>query len=366
MSADRIAEYRFADVSARRAPRLVGMLAPMVNPLDDTRIDRLRHQGIDIRPIGLSQAGRPLYGCSIGAANLPLISVVAGAHPDEPAGPLAALALLQHWHQNGLAKRVRLAVVPQLDVDGTVAQTAWLTPWSGHVDLLRYAEHALRRPLGEDREFGWPGAPWGGQVLPECAAASAFLDQQGPAIGHLSLHGMGIAAGAWYLLDDTALRHAGLWRDLRRIATERHLPLHDSPRHGDKGFRRVGRGFCTTPSGIQMRRWALTTGRPAEAAAVAYGSMDAARARARAAARPAPLCAVSEFPLALAPTADGAGPGSWRQHLAAAVLADKPQAAIQNLLQDTGLRPVPLLDQVTGMVAMVHAVARAALRAHEA
>lgn len=335
---------------------------PLTDTLDNARLAALGAAGARVERIGASAAGRPLYAYTLGNPALPLVSMVAGAHPDEPAGPLAALALAAGWAASDLHQLVRLAVVPQLDGDGCRDQRAWLVDVVEHPDLLAYARHRQRRLLGADREFAWPGAPWGGQVLPENAAAAAFFTEQGPARAHLSLHGMGCAGGAWFLLDEAALRDQALWHDLRRIAAERHLGLHDSPRHGAKGFRRSGRGFCTCPSGPAMRRWALAAGRRHEAAVVAYSSMDHARLLARRAGRPAPLCAVSEFPLFISAHADGAPPAHLRAELAALPLADDPAAACSALLARYGIRSVPLSEQVSGMVAMTHAVIRAALR----
>jgi len=331
---------------------------PLLGAVDQQRLDELRTAGVRVDAIGRSPAGRPLHGCLIGAAHLPLVSIVAGAHPDEPAGPLAALELLRAYADGPLAGRVRLAVVPIIDVDGSHAQRGWLDPWHGAVELPRYLEHRLRRQPGADREFGWPGAPWGGTVLPECRSAAEFLDAAGPAVAHLSLHGMFVAQGIWFLLDRLALRDAELWRDCRRIAADSGLGLHEFHRYGDKGFRRVGHGFCTTPSGPLMRRFFLAAGDREQADGFGYGSMDAARARARAAGAPPPLCAVSEFPLLRVPP-ELRDP---RAELEACAAAPDPAAALNGFLDQEGVWPVPLGTQVDGMLAMSHAVVEAALR----
>ena len=335
------------------------MLAPIT---DDTWASSLPAH-CTITAIGTSAEGRPLRGVTCGPATLPLVSIVAGAHPDEPAGPVAALQLLHTWHHHPLATSVRLAVVPVMDVDGIQAQRHWLTPWNGAVDLERYLQHRLRRLPGEDREFAWPGAPWGGTVLPECAAAAHFLDAQGPAIAHLSLHGMFAARGPWYLLDRLALRDHQLWQDLRTIASNHHLPLHEFFRHGDKGFRRCGRGFCTTPSGPAMRRHFLSLDDSATANGFGFGSMDAAQARARCYGAPPPLIGISEFPLLLLPDADPAAMAQSRQTITTLVASgDYHQAAAQ--YHQAGCIPLSLDTQVAGMQAMTEAVIRAALRRH--
>lgn len=331
----------------------------MPTPVTDAIAAMDLPEGCRSEKIGASAAGHPLLGVTIGDPGLPLVSIVAGAHPDEPAGPLAALELLTRWREFDLP--VRLAVVPMIDIDGTVAQRAWLEPWDGAIDLTRYLEHRIRRLPGDDREFAWPGAPWGGTVLPECAAAATFLDAQGPAIAHLTLHGMFAAQGPWYLLDRPALEDPQLWLDLRAAADAAGLPLHEFHRYGDKGFRRVGRGFCTTPSGPAMRRHFLALGDRTTADGFGYGSMDAARARARAAGAGEPIIAISEFPLLQLPEGDPEVIRSARQH-AERLVADGRFDEAAALMLDAGCRPVPMADQVNGMVAMVRAVIRSALR----
>ena len=128
-------------------------MQPLTDSLDAARIADLEQLGAEVREIGRSTGGRPLHGVCIGDPAAPLVSIVAGAHPDEPAGPLAALELLTGWAETELAWQVRLAVIPLLDPDGVVAQKPWLENWEEHVDLPRYLMHRLRREPGDDREF---------------------------------------------------------------------------------------------------------------------------------------------------------------------------------------------------------------------
>ena len=350
-----------------------GLPQPLSDALSPEQCTALRATGAQVDEIGQSQEGRPLHGVSVGARHAPLVTIVAGAHPDEPAGPLAALQLLRLWSQSPLARQVRLAVVPLLDVDGVVAQRQWLQPWREPVDLSLLQEHRLRRLPGEDREFAWPGAPWSGPVLPECRAAADFFTDQGGPIAHCSLHGMLVAAGAWFLLNRPALRDAQLWRDLRGIAADQHFGLHDMPRHGEKGFRRVGDGFCTVPSGPAMRRWWCAQQQSPSTApgGFAWGSMDFARHLARRHGLDDPLCAVSEFPLLRWRHCHGRSLSWMREHLPA-VLQD-PAGPLPAMPVSGGqlqampvsggqLQAMPMQSLVTAMVAMVEAVIAAALR----
>jgi hypothetical protein len=326
---------------------------PQIGSLGAEQLAELAH--CQVRVIGLSVEGQPLHGICAGDPSLPLVSVVAGAHPDEPLGPMAALRLVRDWPQNPLAQRIRLAVVPILDIDGSIAQEAWLTNWGEGPGFQTCLEHRLRRRLGADREFAWPGQAWSGTVLPESAAADEFFAGEGPAIAHLTLHGMLASSGAWFLLCRRAMSDRILWQDLQTIAEQCGLGLHDMPRNGDKGFRRAGRGFCTIPNGVAMRRWLCQhQGEPLVPAAnsSALSSMEAACRRARSLGAAEPLCAVSEFPLFILPDSDGRGVEGLREAIQQAALGDGPFP----------LKALPPSMIADAMAHMVERVAEAALR----
>ena len=103
---------------------------PLPGPLPARWIDHLKANGVTVELIGETANGLPLHGLSVGPADAPTLSVVAGAHPDEPAGPLAACHIALEWQTHPLGQQLRLVCVPQLDVDGTVAQRDWLQPWT--------------------------------------------------------------------------------------------------------------------------------------------------------------------------------------------------------------------------------------------
>ena len=314
--------------------------------------------GVDLEMIGTSESGRALFAYRMGPPDGPLVSIVAGAHPDEPAGPLAAMELARRYYTSPILQAVQFAVVPHLDVDGTHEQGTWLAKYDELIDPLLFLEHRLRRLPGADREFAWPGAPWTGCVLKENCVADEFLKQSGPAIAHLSLHGMAIAEGAWFLLDHELMRDAQLWQDLRRATFDTNLNVHESFRHGEKGFRRAGHGFCTIPNAAAMRRWALTEN-PRFKNSFGYSSMEAACQRAYAVGTRPPLCAVSEFPLL---AVQNSGDGNWRSDFAQIPFADDPTNAWQAFSNRYNVQRVPLSNQVHGMLAMLESVVAAALR----
>ena len=318
----------------------------------------LRELGVNLERIGSSEQGHPLLAYHIGTADLPVVSIVAGSHPDEPAGALAAIDLARRYDHSPILRQVQLHVVPQLDVDGVYAQTRWLQTYDEQVNTVLFLDQRMRRLPGEDREFAWPGAPWGGPVCPENLAADAFFSAAGPAIAHLSLHGMAVAEGAWFLLDRVGLQDPRLWQDLRAISDLAGLGLHDSPRFGDKGFRRCGRGFCTIPNGAAMRRWARKS-QPRFQDGFAYSSMEAACLRAQKAGAAKPLCAVSEFPLL---AIHKPGDGAWREAISSLPLAKEPELVWDAIAKTYAIQRVPLSVQVHAMVSMVEAVVASALR----
>src|SRR5262249_20194990 len=150
---------------------------------------------------GSSRGNRPLHAIKLGSgpAN---VSITAGAHADEPVGPLTAILLTQ-WlleteQGRALASRHTFWICPQVNPDGAETNSPWFfaphDPWT-------YLRHANREPPGDDVEFSYPGP--GNQPparRPENEAVAAFLRQGAPYIYHASLHGMAYSEGAWFLI----------------------------------------------------------------------------------------------------------------------------------------------------------------------
>jgi hypothetical protein len=273
------------------------------------------------------QAVADAWLAATGPEEGPVISVLAGAHPDEPAGPVAAVELLRHWSTYPWGKDWQLITVPMQDPSGVEAQRAWLTAsikpnqWQADDDL--YRSHRLRRSLGiDDGEFAWPGAPWGGLQLPVTTAIDAYLRLLPPALVHASLHGLGIAPGMWFLADRQTLSLPVMWQRVQHW--QRRYGIFDDQRCGGqygKGFHRAGNGFSHLSTGLGMRWWqlaqqdAVVSSRGAGSSRIAladhevpmpgYGSWEAARARNRARGAPAPYGLVTEFPLFLAKNPTG-------------------------------------------------------------
>jgi hypothetical protein len=86
---------------------------------------------------------------------------------------------------------------------------------------------------------------------------------------------MGTAVGAWFLIEKSwADRTQPLQRRLAELASRYGLGLHDIQRNGEKGFTRIDRGFCTTPTSTAMRDYFLKSNDPDTAARFHFSSME--------------------------------------------------------------------------------------------
>jgi len=317
------------------------------------------------REIGRSRDGRPIHGYRFGngAAR---ISLVAGAHADEPIGPatLAALLRLVASASAGAAdddaravaallEHATWTICPHVNPDGAHRNAAWI---AGEADLWTWARGFVREAPGDDVEFGYPldaDTP----ARPENRAVADFLTAHGPFDFHASLHGMAFAEGAWFLIcRERVVDTADLREHLAATAQREGLPLHDLDRGGEKGFFRIAPGFSTTPTSIAMREHFEALGDHEEAAKFLPSSMELAASFGG-----RPLAMVSEIPLFLVRRPDDANrePGAAftdvRDRLPAAVAAriGGDCGAYDALVAQYGLEPVDLRVGVRLQLAMV-------------
>lgn len=251
-------------------------MASLFPPTPDEIVERLEKvaaTGAELHAIGSSREGRALNAMKVGDGPL-RVSITAGAHADEPAGPMAAIELIEQIHGGDLCELGKLAtwfICPHVNPDSGATNAAW---YREEVTLENYARRASRELPGEDVEFCYPG-PGDWQPRPENEAVAAFLRRHGPFDLHASLHGMGFAEGAWWLIGkEWAERVGPLRKALVRLAEEAGLGLHDMERHGEKGFTRIARGFCTTPTSTAMKGFFLAQGDDAMARRFLPSSME--------------------------------------------------------------------------------------------
>jgi len=236
---------------------------------------RLRNQReLRVDEIGASRDGRPLHGFTVGSGRH-TCTITAGAHADEPAGPVTAMVFAQWLAGNSpaavqLRSRATFRICPQVNPDGAQRNSPWFAPVP---QLTDYLEHVFREQPGDDVEFGYPGGGKG-PLRPENKAVADFLDGAGAPVFHASLHSMAYASGAWFLLGGPASADRHLQLELARVAFKHGLGLHDIERNGDKGFTRLALGFCTTPDSRAMAAHFLQLGDPATADKFHFSSME--------------------------------------------------------------------------------------------
>ncbi|MHC4937904.1 MAG: M14 family zinc carboxypeptidase [Planctomycetota bacterium] len=225
--------------------------------------------------IGFSEQGRPIEARVLGDGPKK-VSLVAGAHADEPIGPITLRGL------TGAPPGFTFFVVPDINPDGAERNRRWFDAWP---DLEAYRSHRLRELPGRDVEFGYPS------MRPENEAVAGFLRANGPFDLHMSLHGMGEADGALLLIDKRWVdRTVELRTSYAAYIEAAGLPLLDRDRGGEKGFSYIGPGFWTTPESEAMREFFKDD--PEIAEKFHLNSMEFVRSLGG-----DPLCLVTEIPL---------------------------------------------------------------------
>lgn len=258
--------------------------------------------------VGRSEEGRPIAGVTLGYGPR-LVTLVAGAHADEPVGPetlrtlvLEGLAARDWGAEDGgledLFARFTFRIIPHVNPDAEARNRSWIERWNPDDALGTLAAFLPRRQReapGRDVEFGYP------VMRPENAAASRFLFDYDPIALHASLHGMSVSEGALLLIERDWIDRESvepLRTGFAEAAAAAGLRLHDHDRRGDKGFRYSGPGFWTTPRGRAMQTHFLDRDDPQTAARFFLSSMEMAVLTGRdPVTGETPLCLVTELPL---------------------------------------------------------------------
>ena len=319
----------------------------------------LRTEPLDAVPgevIGSSREGRPIHGYRFGSG-ASAISLIAGCHADEPVGPLL-LGHLTAW-LSGLDSRTPALrdyawhLVPHVNPDGAECNRSWSEVTTACVDHLgeadrgydlgSYLRSVVRELPGDDIEFGFPRAPEDREARVENRAVANFLRPHGPYVLHASLHGMDIAPGPWFLMEESWSDRTSEMRDaLRGRVREMGYALFDPDRGGEKGFRRIDAGFTSRPDSTAMTEHFLRLGDQETAGRFRPNSMEFVRALGG-----DPLTLVSEMPLFLAlPDQD--------RDLRARAREQGLRKAVESALAE-GLRPMPIRDQMRLQLAFLDA-----------
>ncbi|GAB5535700.1 MAG: M14 family zinc carboxypeptidase [Rubricoccaceae bacterium] len=330
----------------------------------------------ELEILGRSEEGRPIAGVTLGYGPHRM-TLVAGAHADEPVGPETLRTLItdglaaRGWgaESGGLEslwEQVTLQIVPHVNPDGEARNQGWIQAWdeSDLASSLRaYLQERRREPPGRDIEFGYPA------LRRENEAVSRFLFDGSPIALHASLHGMGFSEGALLLIDKTWIdrtKTVPLREGYELAAASVGLRLHDHDRGAEKGFRYAGPGFWTTPEGRAMRQHFLDLGDPETAGKFRLSSMEHA-IETGSIASSTPLCVVTELPLFQLAAEYDHQPGvpdllfQFRELQPELVAAAASGDALAPLVEPLGMQMVPLRDAIRVQLATLE-LAMEALR----
>jgi len=244
--------------------------------------------------IGSSRSGHRISAWKIGEGPVHL-SLIGGCHGDEPVGPalLRQLVLwLQHNPNSEWLKQFTWHIIPHMNPDAELINNSWWTSWMQKPSVSLYLLHRFRETPGDDIEFGFPS------MRPENEFASNWWKSQDhPWHLHMSFHGMGFSGGPWFLIDKSFRDNMEILRNRCTAMVERKgYQLHDVQRNGEKGFERLGKGFCSRPDSREMRKHFLKVGDEATAQKFHLSSMEYIRTL-----DPQALTLVSEMPLFILP-----------------------------------------------------------------
>lgn len=305
--------------------------------------------------IGASVAGASLSAYRLGTGDR-RISLIAGCHADEPVGPIFLDRLVRFLATQpasaDILTRFTWWIVPDVNPDGAQKNRAWTTDVTTAYDLAAYLGSAARELPGDDIEFGFPRDRNDNEARPENRAVVAWWQSDlRPFVLHVSLHGMAVAGGPWFLIDpDWSERCDILMRRCRDVTRTLGFELHDVQRNGEKGFTRIARGFATRPNSKAMAKYFIERNDPTTAARFRPSSMETVRTFGGDA-----LTLVSEAPLFVLPgvgeqiTPSDAVAASWRERLAEwreRLRAGERPEIVRREAAAAGVMPVPVTDQM--------------------
>ncbi len=304
--------------------------------------------------LGRSREGRPVRGYRFGRGSRK-ISLIAGCHADEPVGPELLDRVVAYLGtappDDDVLRNYEWWIVSHINPDGAERNRAWSDDVSGQYDLPTYLRHVVRELPGDDIEFGFPRGDSDHGARPENQAVySWWHTDPRPFDLHVSLHGMGFAGGPWYLIDPDWRDRCDRLKDRCRSMTKTHgYVLHDIQRHGEKGFERIERGFCTRPNSEAMARYFVERNDPEMAAKFRPSSMETIRAIGGDA-----LTLVTEIPLFVLPGVgeqidpDDPAAEKWRERIEdwRAQLATGKSDDVAHDIATSGIRAVPIADQM--------------------
>jgi hypothetical protein len=305
--------------------------------------------------LGRSREGRPILGYRFGCGRLK-ISLIAGCHADEPVGPFLLNRLVAYLSRtpedSEILSRFQWWIVPHINPDGEARNRSWTAIVDGQYALTDYLKNVVRELPGNDIEFGFPRNAGDHDTRPENRAVYDWWSKDAsPFCLHASLHGMAFAGGPWFLIDAAWADRCSIIKQRCGDAAKRlGYKLHDVQRHGEKGFERIERGFCTRPNSLAMAKFFVERGDRDTAVLFRPSSMETIRSHGG-----DPLTLVSEIPLFVVPrigeTIEPIDPiaDAWRERLAGWKRRFENGDPIEPLVDEiavSNVTPVPIRDQI--------------------
>ena len=306
--------------------------------------------------IGCSRQGRDINAHRFGEGPLN-ISLIAGCHADEPTGPqflnhLVRFLSTREKH-DPLLKDLSWWIVPHANPDGREVNAVWNSVDDTYYDLEKNLQGVVRELPGDDVEFGFPLPPQIGALRPENQAIFDFWKQSQVDFDlHVSLHGMLLSYGPWFLLDQDFIDDSiQLIQACQKEVIAKGYVLHDVDRRGEKGFYRIAEGFGTRPNSLAMREHFTGLNDPEMAQKFHGSSMESIRSLSNNC-----LTLVTEMPLFIVPRVNhqlvwpDAALAAWsKQFQHWKLLLHKGQINRQQLMQEAhakGLVAMPVKDQM--------------------
>ncbi len=302
------------------------------------------------------------------------VSLIGGCHADEPVGPAMLRGLVSYLGKldddHPLLTRIRWSIVPHVNPDGEVRNESWSLSTLSNVhpssvfSISRYIGAVTREAPGDDMEFGFPDdspTPERSAVRPENQAVAAFLSEtvttHGPFHLHASFHGLAFGGGPWFLIDEQWIdRTSALRKNLSSRVQAMGYVLHDVERSGEKGFKRIEKGFCTRPNALAMAQFFKDQKDVDTASLFRPSSMEFVRSLGG-----DPLTLVSEIPLFIL---EGAGKAinptdPVADRFKSEVLPELQRLMLQDpekaetLARQEGLSSMPIRDQLNLQVSFL-------------
>lgn len=250
--------------------------------------------------IGHSRKSQPIHGYVYGSGNLK-VSLMAGAHADEPTGPRLLYHLVNYLARqkkdHPLLQSFTWYIIPHINPDAENRNLSWYSYQDELYDFANYVQFVVREKPGDDIEWGFPDAE-SKALRPENKAAYDFWKSNPDGFDlHASLHSMGKSFGPWFLIDeDWVDRSSHIQSVCKEETHQKGYQLFDVDRKGEKGFTRINPGFCTKPRSEAMKLYFLQRDNPDMACNFHASSMESIKTL-----NNDTLTIVSEMPLFILP-----------------------------------------------------------------